>query len=529
MLGVRRPHLLLLLTCVFVGITVQLYNLDLWDLTTVANQQQSDGAVVARQHGRVRQNETDAVVPTRGSRKHYGHNIIADDHETVVSEAERRDERRQRKHRKRNDETDAIIQPEQVDDEDDNISPDDGGETQQLEKQQKRQRQNEKVVTSNDQDEYKKDRIIPHDNGAALSKILVDTQQHGQQQLSIQNLQNETADARIPEQDKYQDDHISPDDGVCIPMHGSVEHPIPNGNTIHELDFFNKYITGEIQHIAHGGFNDVFQYKDEPTGKSLVLKILSSFRKFTDNQYRAVQLDTIMMERLTKSPHIFDVYGHVGFTVLVPFVTGGTLESKMTKWRNGEIHLDSITRLQYAVDIAKGLRDLHNIHGDGVPSAIHGDLHELQYLFHEDGRLLLGDFNKGQFLRKSSTTGRPCTYKPNYVNMRKLFRSPQEYMDMGLTAAADVYALGSLIYYVMTGMTVWERWLGKKYLSMVRQKIIDGKRPKIKNKIRDSKDPVDIALITAYNMCTHYEPEERSSAKEVSDYLESVWIELNKR
>ena len=492
---------------------------------------QSDDTVVTwhqqRRHRRERKNETDAALLKRGSHKD-GHVIPPDNRETVLAEAKQRDERRQRKRERHNKETDEII-PAQVNDEDD-TSPDDGGDTQQQqEQQQKRERQNEKDAISNTNEEYKMDRISPDDHEAAPSKDFVDTQQHERPQLRIQNIQKNETDARIPKEDKYQDDHISPDDGVCIPMHDSVEHPYPNGNTIHELDFFNKYISGEIQHVAHGGFNDVFHYKDLPTGVSLVIKILSSFRKFTDNQYRAVQLDTLMMDRLTKSKYIFDVHGHCGFTVIVPFVAGGTLESKMTKWRDGEIHLDSITRLQYAVDIAKGLRDLHNIHGDGVPSAIHGDLHELQYLFNEDGRLLLGDFNKGQFLRKSSTTGQPCTYKPNYVNMRKLFRSPQEYMNMGLTAAADVYALGSLIYYVITGMTAWEQWLGKKYLSKVRQKIIDGKRPKIKNKIRDSKDPVDIALITAYNMCTHYDPEERSSAKEVSDYLESVWIELNRR
>eukprot|EP00956_Cyclotella_meneghiniana_P004827 scaffold5983_cov62-Cyclotella_meneghiniana.AAC.2 len=321
--------------------------------------------------------------------------------------------------------------------------------------------------------------------------------------------------------------HISPDDGECIPMHDSEEHPHPNGNTIHELDFFSKYIHGEIQHIAKGGVNDVFHYKDPPTGKSLVVKIRMLFRKISHDKYYAVGLDSIIMDRLTKSPHIFDIHGYCGFALILPFVSGGTLGSKMQKWRDGEIHLDSMTRLQYALNITRALRDLHNLHGDGVPSVIHGDLNEHQYLFDENGRLLLGDFNKGQSLYKSPTTGKPCTYQPPFIGTRTLFRAPEEYLNMQQSAASDVFALGSLLYNLITGVHVWDEWLGTARLKQVRQMIMDGKRPKIKRKIRESKHPVNVALITAYDMCTQYDPEQRSSAKEVSEYLENVWKELD--
>ena len=98
---------------------------------------------------------------------------------------------------------------------------------------------------------------------------------------------------------------------------------------------------------------------------------------------------------------------------------------------------------------------------------------------------------------------------------------------MQQSAASDVFALGSLLYNLITGVHVWDEWLGTARLKQVRQMIMDGKRPKIKRKIRESKHPVNVALITAYDMCTHYDPEQRSSAKDVSDYLENVWKELD--
>lgn len=76
-------------------------------------------------------------------------------------------------------------------------------------------------------------------------------------------------------------------------------------------------------------------------------------------------------------------------------MTRGTLADKLEEWHLGAIRISSMKRLQYAVDIARGLRDLHNIDGDGRPSATHGDLKEHQYLFAENGRLQLSDFNKG--------------------------------------------------------------------------------------------------------------------------------------
>ena len=71
------------------------------------------------------------------------------------------------------------------------------------------------------------------------------------------------------------------------------------------------------------------------------------------------------------------------------------MDDLLRSWRNGEVELTSRERLQYALDAARALRDLHNVDGDGVPSVTHGDLKEHQYLFGEDGRLMLGDFNKG--------------------------------------------------------------------------------------------------------------------------------------
>lgn len=66
----------------------------------------------------------------------------------------------------------------------------------------------------------------------------------------------------------------------------------------------------------------------------------------------------------------------------------------------------------------------------------------------------------------------------------------------------------------------------KRGQKQARKWIVEGKKPKIDKNILKSTDPVDVALLKVYDMCTEYEPEKRASAREVADYLEGVWRKL---
>jgi serine/threonine protein kinase len=312
-------------------------------------------------------------------------------------------------------------------------------------------------------------------------------------------------------------------------------------NALHEMDFLSNFRTGDLEYIDSGGFNDLFHYiinddahasshgstqNNSTTITEFAIKILSlETKSYTPHNYQIVRQDAIIQERLTSSPYIFPIYGYCGFALILPYVSGGTLSSNLRKWRKGEMDISSKQRLRYAVDMARGLRDLHDIDGDGIPSVTHGDLKEQQYLITENGGLQLGDFNKGEFLYKSQSTGETCPYRvPPHFN-DKVFRSPEEYAYKDQTAATDVWALGSLMYYLLTGARVW-REIAETHTELVRRYIIQGKKPEMEERILNSRDPVDIALKKAYDMACVYEPEKRASAREISDYLEGVWEEL---
>ena len=97
------------------------------------------------------------------------------------------------------------------------------------------------------------------------------------------------------------------------------------------------------------------------------------------------------------------------------------------------------------------------------------------------------------------------------------YRSPEEYRYDPETAKIDVWALGSMIYMILTGKNVWAGVTEKK----AQKKIASNESPPLDDKWKESNDPVDRLLVKVmYEWCFVPDPEKRPSAPEVAKFLE---------
>lgn len=118
-------------------------------------------------------------------------------------------------------------------------------------------------------------------------------------------------------------------------------------------------------------------------------------------------------------------------------------------------------------------------------------------------------------VRKNKKTGEACTY--TIGNNDAKYRSPEEYRYDPETAKIDVWALGSMIYMILTGKNVWASVTEKK----AQKRIANNESPPLDDKWKESNDPVDRLLVKVmYEWCFVPDPEKRPSAPEVAKFLE---------
>ena len=256
--------------------------------------------------------------------------------------------------------------------------------------------------------------------------------------------------------------------------------------------------------------------------RPIALKTLLYERDWYPIYYARHNLDALVTSRLSSSPYIADQYGYCGASGFYEFAKGGNL---LTYTERNFYDLDSQMKLELSYQVAQAIADLHNKVGqEGQPVVAHTDIFPDQFvqIHSHDSSLAtnpfkLNDFNRARWIHKpspgSNATHESCGF--SFPKNLGKFRSPEEYAYKMETEKIDIYSMGNIFYFLLTG----EAPFLSRSRDTVKRVLKSGRRQPIPDVYQTSSDPIVKGLIKAIQMCWIHSPADRATARQVEQHL----------
>lgn len=217
----------------------------------------------------------------------------------------------------------------------------------------------------------------------------------------------------------------------------------------------NNYKVVEI--LGHGGMATVYIGYQEAVDRQVAIKVLPPHPGMDKQFIDRFQLEAKTIAKL-QHPHILPLYDY-GMTddnilfLVMAYIRDGTLADKID---HGALPLISIEKILR--DIAGALDYAHR---QGV---IHRDLKPANILMDAEGHALLADFGIAKISEGGGNlTGTAVVGTPAYM-------APEQAQGIEIDSRADIYALGTIVFEMLTGRQPFQAETPMKLLLMVIQK-----------------------------------------------------------
>jgi hypothetical protein len=257
---------------------------------------------------------------------------------------------------------------------------------------------------------------------------------------------------------------------------------------------------------------------------TVVFKNLKYEHNFEDAHFEHDRIDAVAMERLTSSPHVINIFGFCGHSVMTEYADGKRLGELADKSKKTPLQ-----RLEIARDIANGLADVHGIDGDGNATFVHLDINPANVVS-VNNSLKLNDFNIGIIRQWNTTSNEACGFPTQYPNPQ--WRSPEEARDEHhLTEKVDVFSLGHIFFRLICGHEPWNKLEPgvRPAKAEINEKVQRGELPFIPDHVRSSNDPEIIAVRDIMLQCYSFDPGDRPSARYIANTLDRTLNDLKQK
>ena len=307
----------------------------------------------------------------------------------------------------------------------------------------------------------------------------------------------------------------------------------PTCNIFHEMTMVHS--DSENTYLGKGFFRMAFSIK-EKNQPWYILKVMR-WRKdgpgmFSRGFREKTRVDGLVMERLSASPRITDMYGFCATSVMTePLpgeIWGEAVPTKRTIQKSelrDKKHLDPknkytpTEKIEMALDLAEALAELHGF-ADGM--IVHDDIDLGQYLRTPDGRIKLNDFNRAKIQLWDPVKKQYCKYYNGHIGGK--MRAPEEFVPDILDSGIDIFSLGNSFYGLLTGL--WPHYYDDN--ETAQRKVMRGIMPYIDKRWKENSF-AEGQLVRAIEMCHHREPDDRSDIFTIVNFLREAVAENIRR
>ena len=187
-------------------------------------------------------------------------------------------------------------------------------------------------------------------------------------------------------------------------------------------------VASSFSHYSSGCYRDAFRF-EHTAAEEFVLKQLRLTKKLAGNfkDFGMVQKEAVVMEKLSASPNILDMYSYCGTSVLLEamagdidseMMPGSGYASKEELAKRDDVYpannLTALEKLQIALEMAESLADIHGYKGGEI---VHQDINPEQWLVARDGSVKLNDFNNAEITLWNDAKQTFCTRQDEYYGM----------------------------------------------------------------------------------------------------------------
>jgi predicted ATPase/tRNA A-37 threonylcarbamoyl transferase component Bud32 len=203
-----------------------------------------------------------------------------------------------------------------------------------------------------------------------------------------------------------------------------------------------------IEPIGSGGMGEVYLAEDERLRRKVALKVLPQEMLQDRNRLMRFQREANAVSALNH-PNILTIFEfekHDGLQYFASeFVQGVTLREKLDSGR-----MNVAESLETAVQIASALKAAH------AAGVIHRDIKPENVMIRHDGFIKVLDFGLAKQLEKivSGETDTTLTQRfslPGMIMGTVNYMSPEQARGTGVDARSDIFALGIVLYEMLTG------------------------------------------------------------------------------